>query len=194
VPRPRTSGILPGAGRFPALILAPTERERDLLARALRSVGAGPVVIGSSAADFLRRFRLPGDGGIGAILLPLQDESVVQLVAQLRAAGWRRVVMTAPRLDPATVRMAIAVKIRCLVAHPPPEEPEDPGTGVGDLSPREVEVLQAVADGNTNNEIGELLGLSGLTVKSHLARIGRKLGTGDRAEMVAKVMRAGLVH
>ena len=70
---------------------------------------------------------------------------------------------------------------------PAPAPPEE-------LSTREVEVLQAVADGNTNNEIGQLLGLSGLTVKSHLARIGRKLGSGDRAEMVALVMRAGLVH
>ena len=63
-----------------------------------------------------------------------------------------------------------------------------------DLSTREVQVLQAVADGHTNNEVGELLGLSGLTVKSHLARIGRKAGTGDRAEMVARGMRAGLLH
>ena len=40
--------------------------------------------------------------------------------------------------------------------------------------------------------IGVALGLSALTVKSHLARIARKLGTGDRAEMVAVSMRAGV--
>ena len=38
------------------------------------------------------------------------------------------------------------------------------------------------------------LGLSALTVKSHLARIARKLGTGDRAEMVALAMRAGVIR
>jgi DNA-binding CsgD family transcriptional regulator len=194
VPRQREAGATPGTGRFPALVLAPSEWERDLLGSALRSVGAGPVVLGSSASDFLRRFRLPGDGGIGAILLPLHDESVLQLVAQLRACGWRRVVMTAPRLDPATVRIAIAAKVRCLVTQPGREQDDEAASHTGDLSPREIEVLQAVADGNTNNDIGEILGLSGLTVKSHLARIGRKLGTGDRAEMVAKVMRAGLVR
>ena len=48
-----------------------------------------------------------------------------------------------------------------------------------------------VCDGKSNKEIGDLLGLSALTVKSHLARIARKLGTGDRAEMVALAMRAG---
>src|SRR3712207_7679149 len=42
--------------------------------------------------------------------------------------------------------------------------------------------------------IGEALNLSALTVKSHLSRIGRKLGTGDRAQMVALAMRAGVIR
>ena len=36
--------------------------------------------------------------------------------------------------------------------------------------------------------------LSALTVKSHLARIARKLGTGDRAGMVAVALRTGIIH
>ena len=55
-------------------------------------------------------------------------------------------------------------------------------------------MLRLVADGRSNKEIGETLGLSALTVKSHLARIARKLGTGDRAEMVALAMRAGVIR
>jgi DNA-binding CsgD family transcriptional regulator len=65
--------------------------------------------------------------------------------------------------------------------------------GADGLSGREVEVLQLVSAGRSNKEIGEALGLSALTVKSHLARIARKLGTGDRAEMVVVAMRAGVV-
>jgi len=38
------------------------------------------------------------------------------------------------------------------------------------------------------------LGLSALTVKSHLARIARKLGTGDRAHLVALAMRTEIIH
>jgi DNA-binding NarL/FixJ family response regulator len=67
-------------------------------------------------------------------------------------------------------------------------------TGVSDLSGREVEVIRLVADGQSNKQIGDALGLSALTVKSHLARIARKLGTGDRAEMVALAMRAGVIR
>ena len=64
----------------------------------------------------------------------------------------------------------------------------------GDVDPREVEVIRLVADGQSNKQIGDALGLSALTVKSHLARIARKLGTGDRAEMVALAMRAGVIR
>ena len=60
-----------------------------------------------------------------------------------------------------------------------------------ELSAREVEVLQLVADGQSNKEIGEALSLSALTVKSHLSRIGRKLGTADRAQVVAPARRPG---
>ena len=47
--------------------------------------------------------------------------------------------------------------------------------------------------GRSNRDIGGELNLSALTVKSHLARIARKLGTGDRAEMVAVALRAGVI-
>ena len=64
-----------------------------------------------------------------------------------------------------------------------------------ELTDREVEVLEWVADGRSNKWIAERLTLSFLTVKSHLTRIGRKLGTtGDRAEMVAMAMRAGIIR
>jgi hypothetical protein len=48
--------------------------------------------------------------------------------------------------------------------------------------------------GRSNKEIGDELSLYALTVKSHLVRIGRKLGTGDRAEMVALTMRTGVIR
>ena len=62
------------------------------------------------------------------------------------------------------------------------------------LSHRELEVLQLVAQGQTNNNIGQALYLSPLTVKSHLTRIGRRLGTGDRAHMIASALRARVIR
>lgn len=65
--------------------------------------------------------------------------------------------------------------------------------GGPELTARELGVLRLVADGRSNRQIGEALELSALTVKSHLARISRKVGTGDRAEMVAYVIRNDLL-
>jgi DNA-binding NarL/FixJ family response regulator len=78
-----------------------------------------------------------------------------------------------------------------------PAGPGAPGvqpTTYRELSGREVEVLRLVAEGQSNKAIGVAMGLSALTVKSHLARIARKLGTGDRAGMVAVALRTGIIH
>lgn len=65
--------------------------------------------------------------------------------------------------------------------------------GNGDLTGRELQVLHELAQGKSNREIGQALGLTESTVKSHLAGAARKLGTGDRAGIVAAALRAGLV-
>lgn len=61
------------------------------------------------------------------------------------------------------------------------------------LSEREVEVLQLVAAGLTNAGIGERLGLSPLTVKSHLARISERVGSRTRTQLVVYAMSHGLL-
>ncbi len=62
----------------------------------------------------------------------------------------------------------------------------------GSLSPRERQVLQLVADGLTNDQIAEHLGISDGTVKNHVTNIYTKLGVGARAEAVAWAWRNGL--
>ncbi len=171
---------------------------------ALRAVGAADVRYATSPADLLRRIPIPAEVGVGVLCRSTRDEPMLQLVAQLRQRGWRRLIVACADADESVVRVAIAAKVRCLLRRPEapsgtrgphvPAPSDRASVGVHELSAREVQVLQAVADGHTNNEIGELLGLSGLTVKSHLARIGRKAGTGDRAEMVALTMRAGVIR
>ncbi len=169
---------------------------------ALRAVGALDVRYASSPADLLRAIPIPAESGVGVICSSPRRVPVLQLIAQLRQRGWRRLIIVCGDNDAEAIRTAIAVKVRCYIRRPELGDPPTHATSdspavtpdLADLSAREVQVLQAVADGHTNNEVGELLGLSGLTVKSHLARIGRKAGTGDRAEMVARGMRAGLLH
>ncbi|NEA66183.1 response regulator [Streptomyces sp. SID12488] len=61
------------------------------------------------------------------------------------------------------------------------------------LSPREVDVLAAVAAGCTNLEISGRLDIGLETVKGYLRSVMRKLGTGTRLEAVTAARRAGLL-
>ena len=52
-----------------------------------------------------------------------------------------------------------------------------------DLTPRELELVAAVADGCSNGDIAALLKISGKTVKHHLTRIFQKVGVSNRLEL-----------
>ncbi|HZB72773.1 MAG TPA: response regulator transcription factor [Acidimicrobiales bacterium] len=63
-----------------------------------------------------------------------------------------------------------------------------------ELSPREEEVLQLIADGLAPNEVAERLYISPRTVKNHLASAYAKLGARDRTDAVLRAVRRGIVH
>jgi two-component system nitrate/nitrite response regulator NarL len=169
---PTLRGVQPRAGARTPLVSA----DRAAGAPARRAIGQMCVVV-SDLAD--------GDGQV--------------LVRNLRRRGSGRVILLARRasrrelvgLLSGGLRGAVASEAHTSLTQVPP-----PSTFVRDrpeLTARELGVLKLVADGCSNRRIGELLGLSALTVKSHLARISRKLGTGDRAALVAISIRTGLL-
>ena len=198
------------APRFTAMVVVASPFVRETLARTLRSLGAAEVVEASSLAEARTRALGTASRDLAVVDSSLPDGSGIALVRELRGLGWVRGLVLSSTEDPYTVRAALAAGVRAFLvtassggpaaaratrsptrSRPARGRPGSPAPEA--LSGREVEVLQLVADGRSNKEIGEALGLSALTVKSHLARIARKLGTGDRAEMVVVAMRAGVV-
>jgi NarL family two-component system response regulator LiaR len=68
------------------------------------------------------------------------------------------------------------------------------GKGMAEaLTEREIEVLQAVARGKGNREIGEALSISPHTVQVHVRNIFGKLGVNSRIEAVAYAVRQGWI-
>jgi DNA-binding NarL/FixJ family response regulator len=61
------------------------------------------------------------------------------------------------------------------------------------LSPRETEVLEHIAEGNSNKAIAHALGISNQTVKNHITSILRKLMANDRTHAVVLALRRGII-
>jgi DNA-binding NarL/FixJ family response regulator len=61
------------------------------------------------------------------------------------------------------------------------------------LTPREIQVLELLAEGLPNKAIAEQLAISDQTVKFHVASIYGKLGAANRTDAVRRAVRRGLV-
>jgi DNA-binding CsgD family transcriptional regulator len=61
------------------------------------------------------------------------------------------------------------------------------------LTDREREVMALVAEGLTNDEIGQRLFMSPATARTHISRAMVKLGARDRAQLVVLAYQSGLV-
>jgi DNA-binding NarL/FixJ family response regulator len=62
------------------------------------------------------------------------------------------------------------------------------------LSPREMEILQYIAQGKSNKEIAYQLGISRQTVKNHMTSILRKLAVNDRTQAAIYALRRGWIR
>jgi len=111
-------------------------------------------------------------GALGYVLKEAADEELVQAV-RLASEG----------------RTYLNPELGARVAAAPPDSAGRPDQ----LTEREVEVLELIALGHTNNEIADRLFLSVRTVESHRAHIQQKLRRSSRAELVRYALANGLV-
>jgi DNA-binding NarL/FixJ family response regulator len=68
------------------------------------------------------------------------------------------------------------------------------GGEVPELTPREKEVLQLVAKGNSTKQIADKLSISIRTVESHRINMLKKMGVSNSAELIRKSMEMGLLE
>jgi DNA-binding NarL/FixJ family response regulator len=109
----------------------------------------------------------------GAIGYLLKDATRDQLIEAIRAAARGETVL-APR---------VAERLIARMRQPTPVA----------LTSREVDVLNAVADGLSNADIGKRLVIAEATVKTHLLRVFAKLDVSDRTHAVVVALERGLL-
>ncbi len=114
----------------------------------------------------------------GALSYILKDVSAEELAQTIRSAASGK----------ATLHPMAAQRMMQELTAPP-----KPKSGVDEISPREMEVLQLIAQGLSNKEIGEKLFIGERTVKTHVSHLLEKLQLQDRTQLAIHAVQNKLV-
>jgi two-component system nitrate/nitrite response regulator NarL len=132
----------------------------------------GPPVV-TLLSDAVHAIEVWAAGARGILTRDARGDS---LIAALMAASLGLVV-----IDPQTAASLL------------PSAEHVPAQPLGELTPREVEVLQLLSKGLPNKGIASQLGISEHTVKFHVNAIMGKLGAQSRTDAVIRATRSGLI-
>jgi DNA-binding NarL/FixJ family response regulator len=147
--------------------------------------------------------QMPGIGGLEAIESIRGETPSARIVVLTTYAGYalaKRALKAGAQgyLLKSAVRKELLDTIRAVHRGQTRISPEVAGdltnrVGAGDLSPREVQVLGLIADGNSNKCVAGKLGVSEETVKGHVKNILGKLSARGRAHAVSLGIARGLI-
>lgn len=125
---------------------------------------------------------------VGASAYAIKDIASSDLVSLIRRVGRGEYLINENVLSRPFVASKVLDQFRELATM---DEASD--TVFSPLTPREVEILDCVARGNSNKEIARLLSISDQTVKNHITSILRKLAVNDRTQAVIYALRHGWI-
>jgi DNA-binding NarL/FixJ family response regulator len=147
-------------------------------------------------------YRMPGISGVELIkdvlaasantrIVVYTGEGTTELAAEVLGAGARAILLKqAPIEDLLRALRAVAAGARYV---DPLLAPDSQGANVT-LTKREREVLELVAEGLGQREIGRRLAIGTETVRAHLQKVRKRLSATTSTEAVAKAMRLGLLR
>jgi DNA-binding NarL/FixJ family response regulator len=149
---------------------------------------------------------LPGMDGFAATqaILRLLPKTIVLMLSMHSEGAWVRrafeagasgyILKSAADLDLAEAVRKVAAGERLVDPRVEQEQSTLKGDRRRELTKRELEVLQLIAEGKSNKEIAAHLGLSVNTVAVHRANIMDALGIHKTAELVVYAIRSGMVN
>jgi DNA-binding NarL/FixJ family response regulator len=127
--------------------------------------------------EYVARFLKAGVSGY-----VLKKAAASELVSAIRAVQRGGLV-----LDPEIARDLVSEPAMAASA-------SDVGDPYETLTDREKQVLKLVAEGNTNKEIAEMLGISVKTAMAHREHLMEKLGVHSRTELIKFALRRGVIR
>lgn len=144
------------------------------VAQKLQKAGSEVRILALSAYDERAYIQeLLANGASGYLVKDEVPEAIVEAVRGVARGekGW--------------VSRRVAAQISAWISEKPREH--------NGLTSREIQVLQGVVDGKTNQEIGLSLGISEKTVEKHLEGIFSKLNVASRVEAAVRAVREGWI-
>ena len=145
---------------------------------------------GTDGVDALIAIR--GEFPMARIIILTTADGDGEIQRVLRAGAAAYVLKSTPKKELLSVIRSVHAGHR----HVPTEVAVRLAEFMGDdnLTPREIEVLRLIRDGNRNKEIASLLSISETTVNFHIKNIVDKLRANDRTHAVTIAVRRGLLQ
>ncbi len=125
-------------------------------------------------------------GAAGYLLKGTPVEKIVEAIKDVKAGG----AVIQPNLARALLRLIGANAEN----QPRGYQFVPTGEAISVLTERELEILQIIAKGLSNNEAAKVLGLSKATIRTHLEHIYEKLDVTNRVEAVTEGIRQGIIN
>jgi DNA-binding NarL/FixJ family response regulator len=154
--------------------------------RIKRELPAAAIVVLSTEEDEDALFEAIKAGAAAFILKDIAPEDLVMIIRRVVAGEY---LINDKVFSKPAVASRVLKEFRELAVYGQEAAPI-----FAPLSPREVEILDNIAQGMTNKQVAYALSISEQTVKNHMSSILRKLSVNDRTQAVVYAMRQGWIR
>jgi DNA-binding NarL/FixJ family response regulator len=154
--------------------------------RVKRELPSAAIVVLSTEEDEEALFGAIKAGAAAFILKDVAPEDLVMIIRRVVAGEY---LINDKVFSKPAVASRVLKEFRDLAIYGQQEMPI-----FAPLSPREIEILDNIAQGMTNKQVAYALSISEQTVKNHMSSILRKLSVNDRTQAVVYAMRQGWIR
>ena len=163
----------------------PAPNGRETTQRLKRELPHTGVVVMASNDDEDQLFEAIKAGAAAYVLKDIDPSDLIAIIRRVRAGEY---LINDKVFSKPAVASRVLKEFRELAVYGSEAQPI-----FAPLSPREVEILDNIAQGMTNKQVAYALSISEQTVKNHMSSILRKLSVNDRTQAVVYAMRQGWI-